>query len=317
FLNIIDEYRKSAEEYEQELIRRTKHEKNMFLVRNKPWQGLAEDSLENGYIDSRQKLVYLPLGDLSFADSVIDFQPGKPEGRTPENSLGPPEKLEADANTDCATLGLGGTLTLLFEDNAIIDVNGPDIYVFELGAIEPTNLEISKDGQNWIDVGQISGDKAFVDIGNYTEKGEVFHYVRFTALQTDSSQLGANIDAVAVIGGAFRMNLNSAVLFETGSHVLKEEGRLAIQELATTMKSIKKAKITIEGHTDDVGDNASNKILSQKRAASVAQELKKVIANSDHNWKEIGFGESQPIVPNDSDEKRQKNQRVEILVTPF
>ncbi|MBT8301369.1 MAG: OmpA family protein, partial [Maribacter sp.] len=98
---------------------------------------------------------------------------------------------------------------------------------------------------------------------------------------------------------------------------LKEEGRLAIQELATTMKSIKKAKITIEGHTDDVGDNSSNKILSQKRASSVTQELKKVITSSKFNWKEVGYGETQPIAPNDSDENREKNRRVEILVTPF
>ncbi len=40
---------------------------------------------------------------------------------------------------------------------------------------------------------------------------------------------GADIDAVAAIGGALRMNLDSAVLFETGKHELKEEGILAIK----------------------------------------------------------------------------------------
>ena len=316
FIDIINEHRESIKKFEQELLQKTKEAKKEFLFQNKSWIGLADDKLENGYLDTRKKLVYLPLGDLSFADSVIAFQPGKPGGRTPEKSLGPPESLAPDAILDCTALGLGGVLTLFFEDNAIIDVNGPDIYVFELGAIEPTNLEISKDGQNWIDVGQISGGTASVDIRNFIEKGEVFHYVRFTDLQTDSAIPGADIDAVAAIGGALRMNLNSAVLFETGSHVLKEEGREAIAELGAKMRNIKKAKVTIEGHTDDVGDNTSNKSLSQKRAASVTQELKKVIASSAHTWQEVGYGESQPIVPNDSDENRAKNRRVEILVTP-
>lgn len=317
FIDMINEYRDSAKKYEQELLQRTMEAKKEFLFQNKSWIGLANDNLENGYLDTRNKLVYLPLGDLSFADSIVDFQPGKREGRTPELSLGPPESIAPDAFLDCAVLGIGGTLTLFFEDNAIIDVNGPDIYVFELGVIEPTNLEISKDGQNWIGVGQISRGTASIDIRDFVEKDEVFHYVRLTDLQTNSSQPVAEIDAVAAIGGALRMNLNSAVLFETGSHILKEEGREVIQELGTKMATIKKSKITIEGHTDDVGDNASNKTLSQKRAASVTQELQKVITSSKHTWKEVGYGESQPIVANDSDENRAKNRRVEILVTPY
>ena len=316
FVEMINEYRDSAKEYEGELLQRTKEAKKTFLLNNKSWIGLVDDNLENGYLDTRKELVYLPLGDLSFADSVIAFQPGIPEGRTPELSLGPPESIAPDAILDCTALGPGGVLTLYFEDNAIIDIKGPDIYVFELGVIEPTKLEISKDGQNWIDIGQISRGTASVDIKDFIEKGEVFHYVRFTDLRTDSALPGADIDAVAAIGGALRMNLNSALLFETGSHILKEEGRAAIADLAARMASIKKARITIEGHTDDLGDNTSNKILSQKRAASVMRELKKVIANSEHTWVEVGFGENQPLVPNDSDENRQKNRRVEILVTP-
>ncbi len=59
-------------------------------------------------------------------------------------------------------------------------------------------------------------------------------------MDTQSGQPGADIDAVAAIGGALRMNLDSAVLFETGKHVLKEEGILAIQELAEQMKNLQK-----------------------------------------------------------------------------
>ncbi|MEX0289442.1 MAG: OmpA family protein [Flavobacteriaceae bacterium] len=315
FLNYIDENRAKAKERTADFKARAQQAKEEFYQKNPSWFALDETT-EDTFIDSRKKMVYLPLGDLSFADSVVSFQPGRPSGRTPEKGLGSAQG-NADVRTDCAVLGIEGQLTLFFEDNAIIDVNGPDIYVFEIGEIEPTNLEISKDGENWITVGKIEGGTAFVDIADYVKSGEIFNYVRFTDLDTYSGQPGADIDAVATIGGAMRMNLDSAVLFETGSHILKEEGILAIKELALQMKNLSKGSIRIEGHTDDVGGSQSNQELSKKRAASVAAELKKAITSPKFRWEEKGYGESQPLVLNDSDENRAKNRRVEILVTPY
>jgi outer membrane protein OmpA-like peptidoglycan-associated protein len=315
FLDLIKESKDKAMVRTANFKKRAKQAKDKFYKDNPSWFALDETT-EDTFIDSRKAMVYLPLGELSFADSVVSFQPGRPSGRTPKKGLGP---AQGDANviTDCAVLGIEGVLTLFFKDNAILDVNGPDIYVFEIGEIEPTNLEISKNGTDWINVGKIEGGTAFVDIKDYVKPGETFNYIRFTDLDTQSGQPGADIDAVAAIGGALRLNLDSAVLFETGSHVLKEEGIKAIQELAVQMKNLKKGTITVEGHTDDVGSDVTNKTLSQNRAASVAAELKKAINNPTFKWKERGYGESKPIVPNDSDENRTKNRRVEILVMPF
>jgi OmpA-OmpF porin, OOP family len=93
--------------------------------------------------------VYLPTGDVSFADAVVSFVPGNPkpypELSRPETALGPPDYTNP-SNTDAqdrahptfVTLGCGGVLTLKFTDNAIVDVPGPDIWVFEIGgAVEP------------------------------------------------------------------------------------------------------------------------------------------------------------------------------------
>jgi outer membrane protein OmpA-like peptidoglycan-associated protein len=121
---------------------------------------------------------------------------------------------------------------------------------------------------------------------------------------------------VAAIGGALRLNLDSAVLFETGKHVLKEEGVAAIKELSLQMTMLEKGLIKVKGHTDDVGNTDSNKTLSQKRAASVAIELRKALPDPNFKWKEVGYGESRHLVKNDSDENRQKNRRVEILAIP-
>ncbi len=315
FLNYIEENRAKAKERTGDFKARAQKAKEEFYQKNPSWFALDETT-EDTFIDSRKKMVYLPLGNLSFADSVVAFQPGTPEGWKPEAALGPAQGM-ANVYEDCSVLGIDGILTLFFQDNAIIDVNGPDIYVFEIGVIEPTNLEISKDGKNWITVGKIEGGTAFVDIADYAKPGETFNYVRFTDLDTWSDVPGADIDAVAAIGGAMRMNLDSAVLFETGSHILKQEGIAAVRDLAMQMMNLKKGTITVEGHTDDVGSDISNMTLSKNRAVSVASELRNALSGTSFNWKERGFGESKPLVPNDSDENRAKNRRVEILVTPY
>ena len=315
FLDLIAESRDKAKIRTSNFKERAQQAKEKFYKDNPSWFALDE-TMEDTFIDSRKAMVYLPLGNLSFADVVFSFQPGKPNGRTPKKCLGPAQG-NASALLDCAGLGVGGIITLFFEDNSITDVNGPDIYVFEIGEIEPTNLEISKNGTDWIDVGKIEGGTAFVDIKDFVKAGETFNYVRFTDLFTQSGLPGADIDAVAAIGGALRMNLDSAVLFETGKHELKEEGILAIKELAEQMNNLQKGTITVEGHTDDVGSDVTNKTLSQKRAASVAAELKKAINKPAFKWKEVGYGETNPIVLNDTDENRAKNRRVEILVTPY
>jgi outer membrane protein OmpA-like peptidoglycan-associated protein len=317
FLELIKESKEKAMVRTASFKERAQQAKDKFYKDNPSWFALDETT-EDTFIDSRKAMVYLPLGNLSFADSVIAFTPGEPMGRTPEKGLGPSQG-EASLETDCALLGLGGTVTFFFGDNAITDINGPDLYVFEMGNdIEPTNLEISKDGVNWVDIGKIDGGTASLDISDFVRKGETFNYLKLTDLKTGfGPPPGADIDAVAAIGGALRMNLDSSVLFETGKHELKEEGVLAIKALAEQMKNLQKGTITVEGHTDDMGSDTTNKALSQKRAASVAAALREAINKPAFKWKEVGHGEANPIVQNDSDENRAKNRRVEILVTPY
>ena len=103
---------------------------------------------------SESWLVYLPLGQASFADEVVSANYGKGDLKfNKENVVGTPDyvlmKNLAD-NKGIYSLGLNGTLTVKFTDNALVDVNGPDLFVFEAGEIEPTDLEISKDGNSWI-----------------------------------------------------------------------------------------------------------------------------------------------------------------------
>ncbi len=270
------------------------------------------------YVGHMKKAVYLPLGKLSFADKVVKAQHPKLMTQQVNNVLGEPDVLQgflAEDITGIYSLGLGGSLTVQFVDNALTDVNGPDLYIFEIGQIEPTNLEISKDGKTWIKVGKIDGGVAEVDIAPFVKKGTLYYYVRLKDLKQQSALPGADVDAIAAIGAAMRLNLDSKVLFETGKSVLKPEGIAALKKLATSITVLKKGNIIVEGHTDDVGSTSTNQKLSLARAKSVSAELKKIIPNG-FRWKEVGRGETTPLVANDSDENRAKNRRVEVLVVP-
>lgn len=301
----------------KQFIDRAKGAKKEFYTANPGWYGEGGETGDT-YIDSRSKFVYLPLGAISFADKVISHQLGRPAGSHSNGAIGEPdmstEKFDK-ADPKICNLGERGVLTLEFTDNAIADVIGPDLYVFEMGQIEPTNLEISKDGKKWINVGKIEGGTAKVDIAPFIKKGETYNYVRLTDLASYSALPGADVDAVAAIGGALRINLDSAVLFDTGKFQIKETASKELEKLVAAIKKIPKGKIIVEGHTDNVGNTQSNKTLSENRAQEVSIYLKKNLSNA-YQYETMGYGEGQPITANDIDENRQKNRRVEILVIP-
>lgn len=272
------------------------------------------------YVGHEKKAVYLPLGKLSFADKVIKAHHPLLKTKDVNFVLGEPDGIVSFPvvrdDSGIYSLGLAGSLTIQFTDNALTDVNGPDLYIFEIGAIEPTDLEISKDGKTWIYVGKIDGGVAEVDIAPFVNKGDLFYHVRLKDLKTNSGEPGADVDAIAAIGAAMRLNLDSKVLFATGKSVLKPEGIVALKELANSISVLKKGSVIVEGHTDDVGSAESNQRLSLARAKSVSAELKKLIPGAGFRWKEKGLGESKPLVENDSDKNRAKNRRVEVLVLP-
>ena len=74
------------------------------------------------------------------------------------------------------------------------------------------------------------------------------------------------------------------------------------------------ARLSIEGHTDDIGDDDYNRSLSERRAAAVKAYLVKRGVDGGR-IESRGFGETRPAVPNDSDDARRKNRRVEMVVT--
>lgn len=313
----ISHQKKIVKIFRNDIIRKAKTAKRKFQKLN-PDLYFGEE-IGATYLGERRQMVFLPLGHLSFADKVVKVKHPKLLTQQVNNALGEPNVIRGfrhEEPTGIYSLGLGGKLTVQFIDNALTNVNGPDLFIFEIGTVEPTDLEISKDGKTWIHVGKIDGGVAEVDIEDFVKQGELFYYVRLTDLKTPTSLPGADVDAIAAIGAAMRLNLDSKVLFDSGKSVLKPEGKNAIKKLANRIEILKSGSVIVEGHTDNVGSDVTNQKLSLARAKSVSAELKKLIPSRKFKWKEKGLGESKPLVENNSDSNRSKNRRVEILVLP-
>lgn len=102
------------------------------------------------------------------------------------------------------------------------------------------------------------------------------------------------------------------ITFDTGKADLKQDGIATVKEIATLMKSNPALKLGVEGHTDNVGDAASNKKLSEARAKSVTAAI--IAGGVDAaRLSAAGFGQEKPVADNRTEEGRAKNRRVELV----
>ena len=101
------------------------------------------------------------------------------------------------------------------------------------------------------------------------------------------------------------------IFFDTGKWDLKPESTVELDKLVTLLKANPTLPIEISGHTDDVGKDNDNLILSQKRAKSVLDYLVQKGVNS-LKIKSEGYGKNRPFVVNNSDENRRLNRRIEV-----
>jgi outer membrane protein OmpA-like peptidoglycan-associated protein len=102
------------------------------------------------------------------------------------------------------------------------------------------------------------------------------------------------------------------ILFDTDSDHIKDESKTALDSLLAAARNQPAWNFSIEGHTDNVGGDAHNQTLSEKRAAAVKAYLVKAgVAEKRLTTK--GFGASKPVAGNDTSLGRSENRRVEIV----
>ena len=169
-------------------------------------------------IGNTQGSVDFPDGVISLADAVVDYDPGIVGGnptepyRGADNATGLPDYSGANtcaSQSDCTfvSLGVGGSLTLRFTDNALTGSgdSGFDLHIFEIGPdVEDTAVYISRDGITFDSVGSVGGSLSSIDIDAWGFGiGDLFHYVRLVDVATEGAvsgiTVGADIDAVGAI----------------------------------------------------------------------------------------------------------------------
>jgi len=101
--------------------------------------------------------------------------------------------------------------------------------------------------------------------------------------------------------------------FETGKDIIKEASLPSLTELAEVLVKKPEWRLQISGHTDNVGDDQKNMILSKKRAEAVKNFMVSKGIAADRLFP-LYFGETMPVAPNDTPEGRQKNRRVEMKI---
>ena len=130
----------------------------------------------------------------------------------------------------------------------------------------------------------------------------------------DGGQLTVSIEQ-----GRIAINLPNNVLFKSGSASLNSEGSEALTQIAAVLSQFSDRRFQIEGHTDNNPISSarfpSNWELSTSRALAVVHLLSGLGVSAE-NISAAGFGEFHPRASNDSEEGRQLNRRIEIIMQP-
>ena len=136
------------------------------------------------------------------------------------------------------------------------------------------------------------------------------------------SEISQGQVTISELKGKLTVNMVDAILFDSGKAEVKPEGLAVLQKVVEILKNVKDKAIRIEGHTDNVQISGNltkryptNWELSAARAINVSRFLQAqgidptVLAA-------VAYGEFKPVAPNDSDEGRAKNRRIEIILVP-
>jgi chemotaxis protein MotB len=119
------------------------------------------------------------------------------------------------------------------------------------------------------------------------------------------------------------MTMVDKILFPSGSAEVSKEGKLVLDKVVPVLREVKGKRIQVEGHTDNVRIYSAikekyptNWELSTGRATQVVRYLQEQGGIDPKVLSATGYAEYQPVAPNDSDENKAKNRRIEIVLLP-
>ncbi len=184
-------------------------------------------------------------------------------------------------------------------ENAIVKMGGEKVYsrTTSDGDWTGATFQLQKDGQEyWLGIYDLNNNPV-----------DQFNFVLLTK-EAMKQEISANEMFEKINSGdALTLYIN----FETGKSAIKSESQSIVDELYQMLEENPSLKISVEGHTDNVGSKESNQSLSEQRAASLKTALVNNGIGSDR-IETAGFGAEQPIADNSTEDGKAKNRRVEI-----
>ena len=171
-----------------------------------------------------------------------------------------------------------------------------------------SKIQTDEDG-NYLVTLPVGKDYAF----NVNRKGYLFYSDNFS-LQKNNSDAAfvVNIPLQPIEKGATIVLKN--IFFETGRFDLQNESKSELNKLVILLNDNPNLKIQIDGHTDNVGQEKDNLLLSANRAkAVVGYLLSKSINTQRLSYK--GFGSSRPVAGNATEPGKALNRRTELSIT--
>jgi len=150
------------------------------------------------------------------------------------------------------------------------------------------------------------GGLAGAGIGAYMDKQE--RDLRARTAGTDVQVIRQGDDLV--------LNMPSGITFAYDDATVQQQFRPTLDQVAEVLAQYNQTYVDVYGHTDSTGADAYNQTLSERRATAVADYL------AGHGVQSArlgtrGFGESQPVASNETDDGRAANRRVEIKIVPL
>lgn len=197
----------------------------------------------------------------------------------------------ADLDRDNQTTLAEELVDQLLHLRIMADGNYVKVYVNETRVANVPNADLGRSNRVIVVLNASTEEPAF--IGN----------IRIAASDVDLYEALAGTGRIAVQG----------IYFDTGSDRLRPESSGTLKQIADMLAAHADLRLTIEGHTDNVGAAAANLALSQRRAAAVLQALTGQYGISASRLASSGLGDTRPAAPNTTPEGRQQNRRVELV----
>jgi len=168
----------------------------------------------------------------------------------------------------------------------------------------------------------VSGGELVIDGSSVRISGQVANEARrqqVASMLATAAGPGYQVrNALRAGGGDSQAVLDQALAdriieFRSGSAELAPGGRAILDEMAAALVEIGDRQVQVIGHTDSVGAREANVALSLQRAIAVKAYLEAAGVGAD-NLSVQGFGPDRPVAPNDTDEGRARNRRIEFRV---